>query len=149
MYTTFLQALFPYAASRSKPQIRVQVKKLMEPLSLLGLMVSLVLFTFADPILELIYDNPSITNFSDVLRILSFIALFSAINMLMNYLYLGAVKKYRERMHIMIAAGLFNVVCGLILVGLYGIYGMAVTALLTEVLLLLLGAFYFYKIKNE
>ena len=149
MYTPFMQALFPYAASRSKTQIRVQVRKLMGPLALLGLMVSIVLFLFADPILELIYDDPAITNFSNVLRILSFIALFSAINMLLNYLYLGAVKKYHERMQIMIVAGLFNVVCGLFLASLYGIYGMAVTAVLTEVLLLLLGAFYFYKIKNE
>ena len=149
MYTPFMQALFPYAASRSKTQIRVQVRKLMGPLALLGLMVSIVLFLFADPILGLIYDDPAITNFSNVLRILSCIALFSAINMLLNYLYLGAVKKYHERMQIMIVAGLFNVVCGLILASLYGIYGMAVTAVLTEVLLLLLGAFYFYKIKNE
>jgi PST family polysaccharide transporter len=149
MYSPFLQALFPYAASKSNPQIRVQVRKLSGPLSLLGFLVSLVLFIFADPILELIYDNSLITESGNVLRILSFIALFSALNMLLNYLYLSAVKKYQERMQIMISAGLFNVICGLILVGLYGIYGMAFTAILTEVLLLLLGAFYFYKIKNE
>ena len=52
-------------------------------------------------------------------------------------------------MKIMIIAGIFNVILGLVLVLKYGIYGMAVTAALTELLLLVMGAYYFYKIKNE
>lgn len=149
LYTPFLQALFPYTASKKRSQVIQQVNSLIGPLSVIGIVVSVVMLLFAENILDLIYNDPLITGFSDVMRILSCIGLLSALSMLFNYLFLTSLKKYKERMKIMIYAGVFNVLTAGFLVTLYGIYGMAISTVLTEVLLLLMGAFYFYKIKNE
>ena len=149
LFTPLFQAIFPYLSGKNTTETITFVKKLIRPLLLVGLLITSVILIFAEDILNLIYNDPQINNYSDVFKILGVIAVFTALNMLFNLLFLTSLKKYRERMKIMIIAGIFNVILGLVLVLKYGIYGMAVTAALTELLLLVMGAYYFYKIKNE
>ena len=149
LFTPLFQAIFPYLSGRNTAETVTFVKKLIRPLLLVGLLITSVILIFAEDILNLIYNDPQINNYSDVFKILGVIAVFTALNMLFNLLFLTSLKKYRERMRIMIIAGIFNVILGLLLVLKYGIYGMALTAALTELLLLIMGAYYFYKIKNE
>ena len=149
LFTPLFQAIFPYLSGRNTAETVTFVKKLIRPLLLVGLLITSVILIFAEDILNLIYNDPQINNYSDVFKILGVIAVFTALNMLFNLLFLTSLKKYRERMKIMIIAGIFNVILGLVLVLKYGIYGMAITAALTELLLLIMGAYYFYKIKNE
>lgn len=149
LFTPLFQAIFPYLSGRNTAETVTFVKKLIRPLLLVGLLITSVILIFAEDILNLIYNDPQINNYSDVFKILGVIAVFTALNMLFNLLFLTSLKKYRERMKIMIIAGIFNVILGLVLVLKYGIYGMALTAALTELLLLIMGAYYFYKIKNE
>jgi len=149
LFTPLFQAIFPYLSGKNTTETVTFVKKLIRPLFLLGLLITSVILIFAENILNLIYNDPQINNYSDVFKILGVIAVFTALNMLFNLLFLTSLKKYRERMKIMIIAGIFNVILGLVLVFKYGIYGMALTAALTELLLLVMGAYYFYKIKNE
>lgn len=149
LYTPIFQAIFPWLSSKNKNEIINITKKLIPPLFTIGLIVSLTIFFFADFILNTIYANELITSYSNVFRILGLIAVFSSLNMLFNMLFLSTLKKYKERMKIIVTAGIFNVVLAIILVKHFNIYGIAITVTFTELLLLLFGWYYYNKIKNE
>ena len=93
--------------------------------------------------------NKLISNYSTIFKILGSIAVFSALNMLFNTVFLSALKMYRERMKIMLISGITNVILALILVYYYGIYGIAISVAFTEFLLLIFGFLYFKVSKNE
>ena len=56
-----------------------------------------------------------------------------------------AIKKYKIRMNILIFGGLFSLLLSLILVKYFGIFGTAYTVISTELLLLILGLYFFKK----
>lgn len=149
IYTPLFQAIFPWLSSKTNSEIINIIRKLILPLSILGVIIFLIIFFFADLILEIIYNNSLISSYSSIFKILGLIAIFSSLNMLFNMLFLASLKRYKERMKIILSAGIFNIVISLILVKYFNIYGIAITATLTEMLLLIYGWFYFNKIKNE
>ncbi|MEN8124599.1 MAG: flippase [Bacteroidota bacterium] len=149
LYTPIFQAIFPWLSSKNYYQIIRLTKRLILPLFTVGVIISMTIFFFANFILDIIYDNGLITSYSNVFRVLGLIAIFSALNMLFNMLFLSSLKKYKERMKIILFAGIFNVVMALLLVKQFNIYGIAVAVTLTELLLLIFGWYYFNKIKNE
>jgi PST family polysaccharide transporter len=57
-------------------------------------------------------------------------------------LYLTSVKAYKERMTIMISAGIFNISIVTLLTFKYSLYGTAIGITLTELFLLLFGIYY-------
>lgn len=144
-YMPIYQALFPWLSQQNSIEIQKIIKRLSPIILIIGLLISLTIFFFADEILTLVYDDKSILSFSIVFKILSFISLFSGLNMLYNNLYLPAVKKYKERMYILIFCGIFNFILSLILTNSFDIYGIAVTVLTTEFLLLIIGYSYYMK----
>ena len=109
----------------------------------------MVILLFPKSILEIVYDDVLITSYANVFRILSFISVFSALNMLYNMLYFPAVKRYKVRMSVLIFGGLFNMTMNLILVQFYGIYGIAIIASITELLLVFIGYYYFKKLSYQ
>ena len=149
LYTPIFQAIFPWLSSKKSDKVIIITSKLMLPLFILGSIIFLIIFFFAESILDVIYNDVLITSYSNVFRILGLIAIFSGLNMLFNMLFLSALKKYKERMKIILAAGIINLVLALIFVKFYNIYGIAITVTFTELVLLLLGWYYYSIIKNE
>jgi len=149
LYTPIFQAIFPWLTSKKTKEIISTTKKLILPLFLIGLIVAITIFFFADFILNIVYANDLISSYSNVFRILGLIAVFSSLNMLFNMLFLSALKKYKERMKIIVTAGVCNVILAIILVNYFNIYGVAITVTFTELVLLLFGWYYYNKIKNE
>lgn len=149
LYTPIFQSIFPWLSSKNKNEIILTTKKLIPILFTIGSIVTFIIFFFAKDILHIIYANDLITSYSNIFRILGLIAIFSSLNMLFNMLFLSTLKKYKERMKIIVTAGVLNVVLAIILVKFFNIYGIAVTVTFTELLLLLFGWYYYNKIKNE
>ena len=149
LYTPFFQAIFPWVASKNKTELIKIIKKLILPLFTIGFIAFITILVGAKTILNLIYNNELISEYSAIFKILGSIAVFSALNMLLNTVFLTALKMYRERMKIMLITGITNVILAIILVYYYGIYGIAISVAFSEFLLLIFGFLYFKVSKNE
>jgi PST family polysaccharide transporter len=149
IYTPIYQALFPWL-SQQLDQKKIEVIKKIRPFVLgLGILISLIIVLFAKQILEILYDDILITEYSLVLKILSFVAIFSGLNMLYVGLYFPAIKNYKLKMGIQASGGILNITLALIFVNLFDIYGISISVLLTELFLLIIGFYYFNKlVKN-
>jgi PST family polysaccharide transporter len=149
VYVPFYQALYPWVARQEDNQKTKIINKIAPPLFFLSILITLGILFFAKNILEIIYDDALITSYVNVFKILSFISIFSSLNMLFNMLYFPAIKRYKIRMNILIFAGLFNMIMNLILVQSFGIYGIAVIVTITELLLVFIGYYYFKKLSSQ
>lgn len=149
IYTPLYQALFPWLSKQSDKVRNRTIKKLFPLILLLGIIITASILIFGETMLTIIYDDELITSYVIVFKILSFIAIFSGLNMLYNNLYLPSIKKYKTRMLIFIIAGIFNLLLVFILIKQYGVYGMASAVTTTEFLLLVLGFHYFKKYSSK
>ena len=148
VYVPLYQALYPWVARQEDDQKKVIINKILLPVFLVSTLITLVILLFAKTILIIVYDDVLITSYANVFRILSFISLFSGLNMLYNMLYFPAIKRYKVRMNILIFGGLFNMIMNLIFVQFYNIYGVALIVTTTELLLLFIGYYYFKKLSK-
>jgi len=144
IYVPLYQALFPWLAKQTEIKQNNIIKKLAPIVFGVGSLITLTIILFGKIILSIIYDDDLINSYVIIFKILSFIAVFAALSMLYNTLYLPAIKKFKTRMIILIIGGIINVVLNLFLVKLYGIYGTAFSVVSTELILVVLG-FYFFK----
>ncbi len=149
MYIPFYQALFPWLSRKKYKEQIAFIHKIKPFITLTGLGIVLFILLFADSILNFIYHKPEINEYSNVFRILSFIALFSGLGMMYISLLFPALKLYKERMKIMISGGIFNIIMAIILVRFFTIYGVAVSAVITELFLLLMAVSIFKRKINK
>ncbi|WMI68929.1 oligosaccharide flippase family protein [Mangrovimonas sp. YM274] len=149
IYVPLYQALYPWVSRQNNEKVKMIICKIKPFVFLLGMVIAIFILCFAENILALVYKDPIITSYSIVFRVLCFISLFSGLNMLYNVLYFPAVKRYKVRMNILIFGGLFSVIMNLIFVQFFSIYGVAIIVTITELLLVLIGSFYFKKISSE
>ncbi|MDA8850258.1 oligosaccharide flippase family protein [Flavobacteriaceae bacterium] len=149
VYVPFYQALYPWVARQEDSQKKQIINKIMPPVFFVSTLITVVILLFAKSILDIVYDDVLITSYANVFRILSFISIFSGLNMLYNMLYFPAIKRYKVRMNILIFGGLFNMMMNLILVQFYDIYGIAIIVTTTELLLVFIGYYYFKKLSNQ
>lgn len=149
VYVPLYQALYPWVARQEDDQKKHIINKIMPPVFLISTLITLVILLFSKSILEIVYDDVLITSYANVFRILSFISIFSGLNMLYNMLYFPAIKRYKVRMNILIFGGFFNMIMNLIFVQFYNIYGIAVIVTTTELLLVFIGYYYFKKMGRQ
>lgn len=149
VYVPLYQALYPWVARQENAEKTKIINKIMPPVFLVSTLITLVILIFAENILSIVYNDTVISSYANVFRVLSFISIFSGLNMLYNMLYFPAIKKYKVRMNILIFGGVFNMVLNLILVQFYGIYGIAVIVTTTELFLVFIGYYYFKKLSSE
>jgi len=149
IYTPLYQAIFPWLSTNTKQQIINYIRVLIKPVSLSGILLVIFIFLFADKILDFIYDNKTIVAYSNVFRILGFIAFFSALNMMYVSLMFPALKKYNYRMIPMVLGGIINLILAVIGAYYFGIYGVAVAAVLAEFSILIFAYFYSVKLQHE
>ena len=149
VYAPLYQALYPWVARQEDSQKKEIINKIMPPVFIVSSIITLVILFFAKTILTIVYDDVLITNYANVFRVLSFISIFSGLNMLYNVLYFPSMKRYKVRMNILIFGGLFNMIMNLIFVQFFDIYGIALIVTTTELLLVLIGYYYFKKLSGE
>ncbi len=140
------QAIFPWLSKQPK-KARI-IAKMSPFIVIVGMSISVVILVFGTKIINIIYDDPLITSYSYVFKILGLIALFSGWNMLYNTLYFPSIKAYGTRMKILMTGGFLNILFGIGVTKFYGIYGMTYVVVSTELLLLLLGIYYYKKKKK-
>ncbi len=149
VYVPLYQALYPWVARQKDREKGEIINKIMPPVFLVSTLITLTILIFSRSILSIIYDDQLINGYANVFRILSFISVFSGLNMLYNMLYFPAIKRYKVRMNILIFGGVFNMLMNLIVVQFYGIYGIAIIVTLTELILVFIGYYYFKKLNNR
>ncbi|MCF7559604.1 oligosaccharide flippase family protein [Sabulilitoribacter multivorans] len=148
VYVPLYQALYPWVARQRDGEKKHIINKIMPPVFVISTLITVVILLFSKSILSLVYDDSLITSYASVFRILSFISIFSGLNMLYNMLYFPAIKRYKVRMNILVFGGIFNMIMNLIFVQFFGIYGIAVIVTITELLLVFIGFYYFKRLKT-
>ena len=149
VYVPLYQALYPWVARQENDQKKVIINKIMPVVFIVSIIITLVILFFARTILSIVYDDDLISSYANIFRILSFISVFSGLNMLYNMLYFPVIKRYKVRMNILVFGGIFNMMMNLILVQFYGIYGIATIVTITELLLVFIGYIYFKKLSTQ
>jgi len=139
MYIPFYQAVFPWLSRKDNAEKAKFIQQIRPYIIAIGASISLVIFVFADSILNIIYHKPAINQYSNVFRILGFIALFSGLGMMYVSLLFPSLKLYKERMSVMLSGGIINIVLAIILVRFFNIYGVAISAVTTEFLLFVIA----------
>ena len=145
LYSPFYQAIFPNLSTKPYDEIRSYIDKMRIPIGFLGLIISIIIFFGAKQILMLAFDDALIVGYSAVFQILGLISILSSLNMLYVTLYYPSLKKYKIRMKILISGGFLNLIIALSLVKFYTIYGVAISAVTTELFILLLAVYFYYK----
>ena len=145
MYSPLYQAIFPNLSTKPYDEIRSYIDKIRIPIGFFGLVISIIIFFRAKEILMLAFDDALIVGFSPVFQILGFISILSSLNMLYVTLYFPSIKKYKIRMKILVSGGFLNLIIALSLVKFYTIYGVAISAVITELFILILAVYFYYK----
>ncbi len=145
IYTPLYQAIYPWLSKQEELKKIITIVKIRPKIIFVSVIITVFILLFGKTTLSFIYNDNLITSYSNIFKILSFVSIFSAINMLYISLYFPAVKKYKIRMNILVIGGVFNLLLSLVLVPVFGIYGTAFSVVTTELFLLLLGGVYFNK----
>ncbi len=144
MFAPLYQSIFPWLAQKNKNEIIKFIQHIKKYIFMAGLSLSLIILIFGKYILELLYHNQQINQYSHVFKILGFIALFASLNMLYVSLLFPALKAYKERMIPMLSGGIFNVILAIFAAYFFNIYGVAMAAVTTEFFILVI-ALWLYK----
>jgi len=149
VYVPFYQALYPWVSRQTNAEKTEIINKIMSPIFFISTLITLFILLFSKSILSIVYNDNVITSYANVFRILSFISIFSGLNMLYNMLYFPAIKRYKVRMNILVFGGLFNMIMNLIVIQFSNIYGIAIIVTTTELLLVFVGYYYFKKLSSK
>lgn len=145
IYIPLYQSIFPYISRKPRNDIKKFINKITLPVIISGLIISLTVIIGAESILKFIYRDNLITSYYQVFQILGVIAVLAAINMLYVTLFFPSIKAYKIRMKILVSAGILHVFLVLTLMEFYGIYGVAIAASITELVILVAGYHLFKK----
>jgi len=146
VFKALYQAIFPWISAKSEDFIFKFIKQLKKFILFAGILISLIIFFASNLILKIVFHNQTILHYSNVFRILGLIALFTSLNLMYVQLLFPALKSYKYRMIPIVGGGLSSLI--LVLIGAYffGIYGVAVAAVLSEIIILVIAVYLFKKI---
>jgi PST family polysaccharide transporter len=143
IYTPLYQAIFPWLATKPKKEIITFINKLKKPILISGIIISSIIFIFAELILSLIYNDPIINSHAYIFKILGFIALIASLNMIYVSLCFPSLKLYKFRMIPMVLGGIINLILAILGASYYSILGVAVAAVFSEFMILIIAHYYF------
>ena len=149
MYSPIYQAIFPNLSTKTHEEVRVFIDKIRIPIGILGVVISTIILFGSKTILNFVFNDTLITSYSIVFQFLGLISIFSSLNMLYVTLYFPSINKYNTRMKILISGGFFNLIIALVLVQFFAIYGVAFSAITTELFILILALYFYYKKINK
>ena len=137
IYTPIYQAVFPWLSTQTN-QKRI-IKKMSRIVFLLGLFGVVVLITFSEEILILMFNDEIILSYKILFQAIAPILFLAGLSMLYNYLYLSATKKYNLRLKILGYTGLIGILLSTILTFYFDIYGVVFSVVFCEIILLICG----------
>ncbi len=137
IYTPIYQAVFPWLSTQTN-QKRI-IKKMSRIVFLLGLFGVVVLITFSEEILILMFNDEIILSYKILFQAIAPILFLAGLSMLYNYLYLSATKKYDLRLKILGYTGLIGILLSTILTFYFDIYGVVFSVVFCEIILLICG----------
>ncbi len=137
IYTPIYQAVFPWLSTQTN-QKRI-IKKMSQIVFLLGLFGVVVLITFSEEILILMFNDEIILSYKILFQAIAPILFLAGLSMLYNYLYLSATKKYDLRLKILGYTGLIGILLSTILTFYFDIYGVVFSVVFCEIILLICG----------
>jgi PST family polysaccharide transporter len=146
IYTPVYQAIFPNLSTKPDKKVRIFIDKIRIPIGILGAVISTIIFFESKTILNFAFNDALITSYSIVFQFLGLISLFSSLNMLYVTLYFPSINKYKIRMKILISGGFFNLIVALVFVQFFTIYGVAFSAITTELFILILAIIFYKKV---
>jgi PST family polysaccharide transporter len=146
IYTPVYQAIFPNLSTKPNKKVRIFIDKIRIPIGILGAVISTIIFFESKTILNFAFNDALITSYSIVFQFLGLISLFSSLNMLYVTLYFPSINKYKIRMKILISGGFFNLIVALVFVQFFTIYGVAFSAITTELFILILAIIFYKKV---
>ena len=146
IYTPVYQAIFPNLSTKPNKKVRIFIDKIRIPIGILGAVISIIIFFESKTILNFAFNDALITSYSIVFQFLGLISLFSSLNMLYVTLYFPSINKYKLRMKILISGGFFNLIVALVFVQFFTIYGVAFSAITTELFILILAIIFYKKV---
>ena len=144
LYGPLLQALFPFVSRKENK--RDIIKKLILPIGISGFIIMVLFYIFSDFFIMLVYSNKELLINIDYFQYMTIIPFLASLNMLFNFLYLNSMKLYKERLIVMVSAGILNLLISLSLLFLnYGILSVVLSYITVEIFLLLIGYYFFRK----
>lgn len=148
VFVSLYQALFPWLANQNNKTQRAYIGKIIYVVGILALVMMLPFLLFGTSILELLYDDPAISDQSYILKILSSSLFFSAFFMLFVMHYFPAIGDFISRLKIISYAAIIGIITGVVLIQKFDILGAAITAIFTEFSLMILSIYYYRKQKT-
>ena len=137
IYTPIYQAVFPWLSTQTNQ--KMIIKKMSRIVFLLGLFGVVVLITFSEEILILMFNDEIILSYKILFQAIAPILFLAGLSMLYNYLYLSATKKYDLRLKILGYTGLIGILLSTILTFYFDIYGVVFSVVFCEIILLICG----------
>jgi len=145
IYTPLYQAIFPWLSNKPKSEVIDFIKRLKKPIAISSIFITGIIFFYAKFILNIIYNNPIVNNYSNIFRILGFITIFASLNMIYVSLFFPALKDYKHRMLPMVTGGIINLILAALGAYLFNIYGVAIAAAFSELAILGIAHYYYKK----
>ena len=133
------QTFYPYVskkANESKENAIAIIKKITLIMGTIGLILSLILFIFAEPIVNILFGN-QYSSAIPVLRILAFIPLIVGLSNVFGIQTMLTFNYKKAFSRIIVIMGILNVILALILISFYQQIGTALAFLITETLITL------------
>ncbi|MFT6798951.1 MAG: O-antigen/teichoic acid export membrane protein [Nonlabens sp.] len=149
MYLPFYQAMYPYMSRKSKSEKIKMMNKLIPAVASVGFIGLLGIVFLGKWVVDLLFKDPEIYLNANLLQWMGLIALFTGLNLLFTNLYAPSRKLFKQRMNVMIAGTVFNLILAFSIVPSLGLKGTVITAITTEFLMLLVSAYYYYKDLNQ
>lgn len=137
MIQAVFQAIFPWLSN--KKDIKKYINIILPIISLITLLGSIIIYYFSNEILELIFNDTSMMNYSYLFQIMLVIPFLASLNMIYNFLYLNAIKAYTQRMNMMLIVGTTSIIFGVTLTFFLGVEGTVINIIFIELLLLYMG----------
>jgi PST family polysaccharide transporter len=145
MFIPFYQAMFPFMARKTYKEQQALMSKLKPGVATVGVLACGGIILLGSWIIELLYADEAILQNVHLFKWMGLIAIFTSLSSLFHSLYAPARKLFKNRMYMMVMAGIFNIMLSLIIVPLYGLIGTVAAAILTEFVLLIIAAYYYRK----
>lgn len=138
------QGLYPHMSAKFNSSKETAIKFLRKgfyPITILGLTVSLLLYFFAEPIVAIALGE-DFTNSILILKAISFLPFIILLSNIFGIQILLNLNGSKEFSLIVLFAGIFNVCLSLIIVPKLFAIGTAISAMITEIIVTFLTAYY-------
>ncbi len=143
LFTPVFHAVYPHLSKKINEDnynAQLIIKRILKYLSIVALLISIILFLFASNLTHLLlgdkYDDSIL-----IIKILSFIPFLGGLNIVINSLTLLSFNLKKQFSFIVLSAGIFNILCSVVLIPYFGAIGSGIAMNLSELLIFIASIF--------